>query len=60
MTTTRPDTPPPEPPVPAAASAGSTPVSERALAPDLARGMMLLLIALAHVPWFIYDAPSGL
>ncbi|MES0909378.1 hypothetical protein ABUK85_31825, partial [Nocardiopsis umidischolae] len=30
------------------------------LAPDLARGMMLLLIALAHVPWFLYDAPAGL
>ncbi|MFC3996762.1 DUF418 domain-containing protein [Nocardiopsis sediminis] len=38
----------------------STPVTERVLAPDLARGMMLLLIALAHVPWFIYDAPAGL
>ncbi|PSK93779.1 putative membrane protein YeiB [Murinocardiopsis flavida] len=38
----------------------STPVAERVLAPDLARGMMLLLIALAHVPWFIYDAPTGL
>ncbi|MFD3683677.1 DUF418 domain-containing protein [Nocardiopsis sp. NPDC058631] len=37
----------------------STPVTERVLAPDLARGMMLLLIALAHVPWFIYDAPTG-
>ncbi|TDQ47237.1 DUF418 domain-containing protein [Actinorugispora endophytica] len=39
--------------------ARSTPVAERALAPDLARGMMLLLIALAHVPWFVYDAPAG-
>ncbi|MFC4562187.1 DUF418 domain-containing protein [Nocardiopsis mangrovi] len=38
----------------------STPLAERSLAPDLARGMMLLLIALAHVPWFIYDAPAGL
>ncbi|WAE71357.1 DUF418 domain-containing protein [Streptomonospora nanhaiensis] len=38
----------------------STPLTERALAPDLARGMMLLLIALAHVPWFLYDAPAGL
>ncbi|MFC4563817.1 DUF418 domain-containing protein [Nocardiopsis mangrovi] len=38
----------------------STPTTERVLAPDLARGMMLLLIALAHVPWFIYDAPAGL
>lgn len=40
-------------------TAGSTPVTERALAPDLARGAMLLLIALAHVPWFLYDAPVG-
>ncbi|GLU48401.1 DUF418 domain-containing protein [Nocardiopsis ansamitocini] len=38
----------------------ATPVTERVLAPDLARGMMLLLIALAHVPWFIYDAPAGI
>lgn len=37
-----------------------TPVSERVLAPDLARGMMLLLIALAHVPWFLYDVPVGM
>jgi len=36
-----------------------TPVRERALAPDLARGMMLLLIALAHVPWFLFDSPIG-
>ncbi|MFI6505351.1 hypothetical protein [Nonomuraea typhae] len=35
----------------------------RALAPDLARGFMLLLIALAHAPTFISNAglgPSGL
>ncbi|QUX27139.1 DUF418 domain-containing protein [Nocardiopsis akebiae] len=52
-----------DPPAAAAdtrAPAGSTPVAERALAPDLARGMMLLLIALAHVPWFLYQAPTGL
>lgn len=36
-----------------------TPVSRRALAPDLARGLMLLLIALAHVPWFLYTADLG-
>ncbi|MDE3724486.1 DUF418 domain-containing protein [Nocardiopsis sp. N85] len=48
------------PPAPEAGpSARSTPVAERVPAPDLARGMMLLLIALAHVPWFIYDAPGG-
>ncbi len=32
---------------------------ERALAPDLARGMMLLLIALAHVPWFLLGRELG-
>lgn len=31
----------------------------RALAPDLARGIMLLLIALANVPWFLYGAPTS-
>ncbi|OLM09102.1 MULTISPECIES: DUF418 domain-containing protein [unclassified Pseudonocardia] len=36
-----------------------TPVAERALAPDLARGMMLLLIALAHVPWFLWTSELG-
>lgn len=36
-----------------------TPLSQRALAPDLARGMMLLLIALAHAPWFLYTTPVG-
>lgn len=38
----------------------ATPVTERVLAPDLARGIMLLLIALAHVPWFIYDVSVGM
>ncbi|MGO1975264.1 MAG: DUF418 domain-containing protein, partial [Propionibacteriaceae bacterium] len=37
-----------------------TPVSARVLAPDLARGMMLLLIALAHAPWFLYASRVGL
>lgn len=36
-----------------------TPLSERSLAPDLARGMMLLLIALAHTPYFLYTARTG-
>ena len=40
-------------------SAAPTPVSQRALAPDLARGMMLLLIALAHVPWFLWTSQLG-
>lgn len=54
------------PPPPAAApltrpaqGAGPTPLSQRALAPDLARGMMLLLIALAHAPWFLYLSRVG-
>jgi uncharacterized membrane protein YeiB len=32
---------------------------ERSLAPDLARGLMLLLIALANVPWFLYGAATS-
>src|SRR5690606_21343748 len=40
-------------------TAAPTPVAERALAPDLARGMMLLLIALAHVPWFLWTSAPG-
>ena len=32
----------------------------RALAPDLARGVMLLLIALANIPWFLYAADTGM
>jgi uncharacterized protein len=49
---------PPEGHGPARAPA-PTPVAERALAPDLARGMMLLLIALAHVPWFLFTSELG-
>ena len=33
--------------------------SSRALAPDLARGLMLLLIALANTPWYLYDTTTG-
>ncbi|MFV2143244.1 DUF418 domain-containing protein [Isoptericola sp. G70] len=36
-------------------SDGGTP-HVRAVAPDLARGLMLLLIALANVPWFLYGS----
>lgn len=43
----------------ATAVRGATPLAERSLAPDLARGVMLLLIALAHVPYFLYLAPTG-
>jgi uncharacterized membrane protein YeiB len=42
-----------------AGAAAPTPVAERSLAPDLARGMMLLLIALAHVPWFLWTSELG-
>jgi uncharacterized protein len=38
---------------------GATPVAARALAPDLARGGMLLLIALANVHYYLYDRPVG-
>ena len=44
---------------PPAATVAPTPVSDRALAPDLARGAMLLLIALAHAPWFAYTSEHG-
>jgi len=40
--------------IPAAGGARS-----RALAPDLSRGMMLLLIALANVSWFLYGSPAA-
>jgi uncharacterized protein len=38
---------------------GATPVAARALAPDLARGGMLLLIALANVHYYLFDRPVG-
>ncbi|TQM44019.1 DUF418 domain-containing protein [Pseudonocardia cypriaca] len=38
---------------------GATPPSARALAPDLARGFMLLLIALANVHVYVYGHPVG-
>lgn len=33
--------------------------SSRVLAPDLARGLMLLLIVLANTPWYLYGSGSG-
>ena len=33
--------------------------SSRALAPDLARGLMLLLIVLANTPWYLYGSTTG-
>ncbi|MFE1168518.1 DUF418 domain-containing protein [Nocardiopsis sp. NPDC058789] len=55
MTTRTPDHAPP----PSGGPIRSTPLSERSLAPDIARGMMLLLIALAHTPYFLYTAQVG-
>ncbi|WP_159620065.1 DUF418 domain-containing protein [Ruania rhizosphaerae] len=39
---------------------GPSTATERALAPDLARGFMLLLIALANTPWYLYGQASGM
>jgi uncharacterized protein len=44
---------------PTPADPGATPTSARALAPDLARGGMLLLIALANVHLWIYGHSLG-
>ena len=38
---------------------GATPLTDRVLAPDLARGMMLLLIALANVTVWYHSRPIG-
>ncbi|MGH3565446.1 MAG: DUF418 domain-containing protein [Pseudonocardia sp.] len=38
---------------------GATPIGARNLAPDLARGGMLLLIALANVHVYVYGQPTG-
>ncbi|MGW0434888.1 DUF418 domain-containing protein [Micromonospora sp. NPDC003197] len=40
-------------------AAGPTSVTVRSLAPDLARGLMLLLIAVAHAPAFVNDWDLG-
>lgn len=45
---------------PRASIPGATPLTGRALAPDTARGAMLLLIAVANVPWFLHDRSAGL
>lgn len=45
----------PDPPV----DPGATPIGARNLAPDLARGAMLLLIALANVHVYVYGRPTG-
>ena len=38
---------------------GAVPLAARAVAPDVARGVMLLLIALANVHLYLYDRPVG-
>ena len=38
---------------------GPVRATERALAPDLARGLMLLLIAVANTPWYLYGSEPG-
>jgi uncharacterized membrane protein YeiB len=43
----------------AAAYRGPVRADERALAPDLARGFMLLLIALANTPWYLWAAEKS-
>ncbi|MEV4400468.1 DUF418 domain-containing protein [Nonomuraea sp. NPDC049607] len=47
------------PTVPSESVQAPPPTRVRALAPDLARGVMLLLIALAHAPTFVSDADLG-
>ncbi|UFU02318.1 DUF418 domain-containing protein [Ruania suaedae] len=44
----------------ATAARGPVTGTERALAPDLARGLMLLLIALANTPWLLYGHGSAM
>jgi uncharacterized protein len=44
---------------PADLSAGAVALRDRALAPDVARGAMLLLIALANVHLYLFDRPLG-
>lgn len=41
------------------ASAPSSLTRDRVLAPDLARGAMLLLIVLANTPWYLYGSRAG-
>ncbi len=42
------------------ATAAPTPVrGRRSIAPDLARGFMLVLIAVANVPYFLWGRPTG-
>jgi uncharacterized membrane protein YeiB len=44
---------------PGASPGGAVPLHARALAPDVARGVMMLLIALANVHVYLYGRPLG-
>lgn len=48
------------PPQAAPPPRGPVTSGERSLAPDFARGLMLLLIALANTPWFLYGSTTGI
>ncbi|WP_306233624.1 DUF418 domain-containing protein [Agrococcus beijingensis] len=48
------------PPQPVDLAAAATAARGRSLAPDLARGLMLLLIALANVSWWLHGVERGL
>lgn len=41
-------------------AAAPTSLSARAIAPDLARGLMLLFIAVANAPWYLWADENGL
>ncbi|HLS34061.1 MAG TPA: DUF418 domain-containing protein, partial [Brevibacterium sp.] len=47
-------------PAPQQQAASAPPQPPRALAPDMARGFMLLLIAIANVSWHLWGRPTGL
>lgn len=44
----------------AARAAAPTSMSARAIAPDLARGVMLLFIAIANAPWYLWGDENGM
>jgi len=53
-------TAPPPPETGSRAVRGPSTARERALAPDLARGMMLLLIVLANTPYYLWGLDHGM
>lgn len=48
------------PPATAPRAAAPTSMRARAIAPDLARGLMLLFIAVANAPWYLWADENGL